>query len=99
MTTSTFKTETDERYNVTIETETIRDESGKRVKVVKTYTKGARWAKVTNTMKYHWNGRGNAKVLQSDGRTRTFGHVMNAESEALKFANGGTWDFDESYQK
>ena len=92
------QSDTDERYAVEITWTTGIDAKGNRVRVVR-YEKQGRWAEVVNNLKYSASGRSNAKMTRDNGRTTTFSHVTNAERAALRYANGGSWDFDPSYAR
>ena len=88
----------DERYMVEITWTTGIDAKGNRVRAIR-YEKQGRWAEVTDNLRYSVAGRSNAKLVKDNGATTTFSHVSNAESAALKYANGGSWDFDPSYRR
>ena len=90
--------DTDERFMVDITWTTGIDAKGNRVRVTR-YEKQGRWAEVTNNLRYSAMGRSNAKVKRDNGSTTTYSHVANAESAALKYANGGNWDYDPSYKR
>jgi hypothetical protein len=95
---TTHTTEIDKRYNVTIKTAKTYNTQKKLTCTVKRFTKGTRWAEVTDKGRRNYSSRSNAQYVDSDGNRKGFKHVDAAEAEALKFANGGTWDFDSSYQ-
>jgi hypothetical protein len=88
----------DERYAIEVTWTTGIDAKGNRVKVTR-YEKQGRWAEVVNNLKYSIAGRSNAKVIRDNGATTTYSHVANADSAAMKYANGGNWDFDPSYSR
>ena len=90
--------DTDERYMVEITWATGIDAKGNRIKVTR-YEKQGRWAEVTNNLRYSATGRSNAKLTKDNGATTTYNHVANADSAAMKYANGGNWDFDPSYRR
>lgn len=83
---------TDERYGINVHVFKGVSNAGRPVEVT-CYSKGDLWADVSDLMKYSANGRSNAKVAYSNGTTSSFAHVANAKSAAMKFVNGGTWDF------
>lgn len=90
--------DTDERYMIDITWTTGIDHNGNRVKVIR-YEKGERWAEVVNNLKYAISGRSNAKVKRDNGSVTTYTHVENAKSAAMKYVNGGNWDFDPGYNR
>lgn len=83
---------TDDRYGIKVFVFKGVNNAGHPVEV-SCFTKGDLSADVSDNMKYSANGRSNAKVVFSDGRVSTFSHVSNAKCAAMKFVNGGTWDF------